>query len=73
MASCHIVDHRDFIQDYLLARAVLYDIDPYLPLPELVTRLLGPLHKSVLTSYYRVVSVRDDLHSCIGPFAFTHV
>jgi hypothetical protein len=34
---------KDFIQEYLLARAVLNDVDPYLPLPELSKRFLKPL------------------------------
>jgi hypothetical protein len=34
---------KDFIQEYLLARAVLDGIDPYLPLPDLTLRVLGPL------------------------------
>lgn len=35
---------KDFIQDYLLARAVLDDVDPYLPIRELVQRFLDPSH-----------------------------
>jgi len=34
---------KDFIQEYLLARAVLDGIDPYLPLPELSQQFLGSL------------------------------
>jgi len=34
---------KDFIQEYLLAKAVLAGIDPYAPLPELANRLIGPL------------------------------
>lgn len=34
---------KDFIQEYLLARAVLDGTDPYLPLPELSQRFLGTL------------------------------
>jgi hypothetical protein len=37
------VYRKDFIQEYLLARAVLDGIDPYLPLPDLTLRVLGPL------------------------------
>jgi hypothetical protein len=42
------VYQKDFIQEYLLARAVLRGIDPYLPLPELALRFLGSLPNSVL-------------------------
>jgi len=34
---------KDFVQEYLLAKAVLTGIDPYTPLPELADRLIGPL------------------------------
>lgn len=34
---------KDFIQEYLLAKAVLNGIDPYTPLPALAERLIGPL------------------------------
>jgi hypothetical protein len=43
-----LVYQKDFIQEWLLAKAVLGDIDPYLPLPELALRFLGPLPNSVL-------------------------
>ena len=43
-----LVFRKDFIQEYLLARAVLNGVDPYLPLPELASRFLGPLPNSVL-------------------------
>ncbi|MHC1697406.1 MAG: glycosyltransferase family 87 protein [Geobacteraceae bacterium] len=35
--------HKDFIQEYLLAKAALNGIYPYTPLPELADRLIGPL------------------------------
>ncbi|TGU74470.1 DUF2029 domain-containing protein [Geomonas terrae] len=38
---------RDFIQEYLLAKAVLTGTDPYAPLPELAKRFLGPLTTAV--------------------------
>ena len=34
---------KDFIQEYLLAKAVLNGINPYTPLAELANRLIGPL------------------------------
>ncbi|MDA8219581.1 MAG: glycosyltransferase family 87 protein [Dehalococcoidales bacterium] len=34
---------KDFIQEYLLARALLSGVDPYLQLPALTTLFLGPL------------------------------
>ena len=34
---------KDFIQEYLLARAMLAGVPPYLPLPDLAERFLGPL------------------------------
>lgn len=43
-----LVYQKDFIQEWLLAKAVLGDIDPYLPLPKLALRFLGPLPNSVL-------------------------
>ena len=42
------VYQKDFIQEYLLSRAVLDGVDPYLSLPELALRFLGPLPNSVL-------------------------
>lgn len=42
------VYHKDFIQEYLLAKAVLKGVDPFLPLPELALRFLGPLPNPVL-------------------------
>jgi len=39
---------KDFIQEYLLAKAVLNGIDPYMSLPELADRLIGPLPNLVL-------------------------
>ena len=39
----HNIFGKDFIQEYLLAKAVLTGIDPYTPLPELANRLIGPL------------------------------
>ena len=41
------VYRKDFIQEYLLARAVLTGADPYLPLPQLAERLIGPLELGV--------------------------
>jgi alpha-1,2-mannosyltransferase len=41
------VYRKDLIQDYLLAKAVLNGVDPYLPLPELVSRLGGALPDKV--------------------------
>lgn len=38
---------KDFIQEYLLAQAVFEGVDPYLPLPELAQRFLGPLPNTV--------------------------
>ncbi|MHB1159210.1 MAG: glycosyltransferase family 87 protein [Chloroflexota bacterium] len=37
------VYRKDFLQEYLLARAIAEGVDPYLPIPELATRFLGPL------------------------------
>lgn len=34
---------KDFIQEYLLAKALLWRINPYLPIPELAEKLIGPL------------------------------
>jgi hypothetical protein len=42
------VYQKDFIQEYLLAKAVLRGIDPYLPLPELADEILGPLPNLIL-------------------------
>jgi hypothetical protein len=38
-----LVYQKDFMQEYLLARAVLAGLPPYLPMPQLAARLLGPL------------------------------
>ncbi len=38
---------KDFIQEYLLAKAVLTGTDPYAPLPDLAARFLGPLANEV--------------------------
>jgi hypothetical protein len=38
-----LVYHKDLVQEYLLARAVVDGIDPYLPLPDLGARYLGSL------------------------------
>ena len=35
--------HKDFMQEYLMAKAILAGLDPYQPLPELATRFLGSL------------------------------
>jgi hypothetical protein len=37
------VYQKDFMQEYLLSRAVLSGLSPYLPLPDLAGRLMGPL------------------------------
>jgi hypothetical protein len=42
------VYRKDFIQEYLLVQAVVNDVDPYLPLPELAARFLEPLPNPVL-------------------------
>lgn len=42
------VYQKDFIQEYLLARAVLTGVDPYLPLPELSKILMGELPVGLL-------------------------
>jgi hypothetical protein len=42
------VYQKDFIQEYLLVQAVVNDVDPYLPLPELAARFLEPLPNPVL-------------------------
>ncbi len=34
---------KDFLQEWLLARAFVEGVDPYLPIPELADRFLGPL------------------------------
>jgi hypothetical protein len=34
---------KDFLQEYLMARALLLGVNPYLPLSELAARFLGPL------------------------------
>jgi len=34
---------KDFIQEYLLGRAALAGVNPYLPLPELADQFIGPL------------------------------
>jgi len=39
---------KDFIQEYLSARAVLAGINPYLPLPELASKFIGPVPVPVL-------------------------
>ncbi len=41
------VYRKDLLQDYLLAKAVLNGVDPYLPLPELALRLDGALTDKV--------------------------
>jgi hypothetical protein len=38
---------KDFIQEYLLARAVLSGVSPYLPIPVLAQRFIGPLPNAV--------------------------
>jgi hypothetical protein len=42
------VYQKDLLQEYVMARAVLAGISPYLPLPELAGRFLGPLPATVL-------------------------
>lgn len=37
------VYQKDFLQEYLLARAIAERVDPYLPIPALAGRFLGPL------------------------------
>jgi len=37
------VHRKDFLQEYLLGRALLDGTNPYLPLPELAAKYLGPL------------------------------
>jgi hypothetical protein len=39
---------KDFIQEYLLAKAVLDGVDPYLYLPDLTLRLVGPVPNLIL-------------------------
>jgi len=39
---------KDFIQEYLLARAILEGVDPYTPLPELASQFMGPLPHAIL-------------------------
>lgn len=34
---------KDFIQEFLISKSVLVGVDPYLPLPVLADRFLGPL------------------------------
>lgn len=41
------VYRKDFIQEYLLARAVLNGVNPYLPLPQLAEKLVGPLELGI--------------------------
>jgi hypothetical protein len=38
---------KDFIQEYLLAQAVVNGVNPYLPLPELADRFLDPLENPI--------------------------
>jgi hypothetical protein len=38
---------KDFIQEYLLAQAVVNGVNPYLPLPELADRFIGPLENPI--------------------------
>jgi hypothetical protein len=38
---------KDFIQEYLLARAVFSGVNPYLPLPELAAQFLAPLDNPI--------------------------
>jgi Glycosyltransferase family 87 len=40
--SPHIY-RKDFIQEFLLSKAALSGLDPYLPLPELANRFIGPV------------------------------
>jgi len=47
LQSPHVY-RKDFIQEYLLVKAVANDVDPYLELPELAERFLGPLPHPVL-------------------------
>lgn len=42
------VYQKDFIQEYLMARAVISGVDPYIPLPDLADVLLGPLPVTLL-------------------------
>jgi hypothetical protein len=37
------VYHKDFMQEYLMGKAVLSGLDPYLPIPELASKFLGSL------------------------------
>lgn len=41
------VFQKDFLQEYLIAKAVLAGINPYLPLPKLASRFLGSLPVAV--------------------------
>ncbi len=42
------VHRKDFIQEYLLGRALLDGTSPYLPIPELATRYIGSLPDPIL-------------------------
>jgi hypothetical protein len=44
------VYQKDFMQEYLLARAVLAGADPYLPMPELGGRFLEPLPVELMSN-----------------------
>ncbi len=45
--SPEYIHQKDFIQEYLLAKAVLAGTDPYAPLPDLAARFLGPISTAV--------------------------
>ncbi len=45
--SPEYIHQKDFIQEYLLAKAVLAGTDPYAPLPDLAARFLGPISNAV--------------------------
>lgn len=41
------LDHKDFVQEYLLARAIADGVDPYLPISTLASRYLGYVPSTV--------------------------
>ncbi len=42
------VYRKDFIQEYLLAKAVLNGVNPYLPLPDLAELFIGPIPATII-------------------------
>lgn len=46
--SPEFVYRKDIIQEYLMARAVLAGVNPYLPCPELAERFIGPLPNNIV-------------------------